>query len=343
MSKHHRAFIDLFAGAGGASTGLRAAGLKHAVGVELSPTYAETYARNNGDVICGDVAQVTKAQLQGYLAPGKKLFLLWASPVCHSFSSIGQRREDDARDDLYAHVIRIASELRPRWIVMENVVGILSKIVPRRSKTTGGRVQHSAPARVSSLVPQASSYAEVMMQALQEIGYATRVQVMNAAHYGVPQNRRRAIFIATVSGLPISFPPPVTGVDVSVGRCLLPRSSVPDKYWLSRHRLAVFTERTRRNVAKGIGFRMQLLDPAKPSYTLTASYGTNFGYYALVAYGKSDVRMLTPGECAAIQGFPADYDLVGSDYDKYSSVNNSVPPPLAYAVAKHILSIEESK
>ena len=127
-------FIDLFAGLGGWTSGLRKAGLEHICGVEQDPNAGETYCRmrnhgalrNHGAVLCADVCQIGRSHLDAFIK-GRKLNMIVASPPCTSFSNRGSRKSGDPRDYLYREAIRIALLYQTEYILFENVIGIISK------------------------------------------------------------------------------------------------------------------------------------------------------------------------------------------------------------------------
>ena len=119
-------FIDLFAGLGGWTSGLRKAGLEHVCGVEMNPYAAEAYRRNHGTFICADVCEVGRSHLDVFIK-GRKLNMIVASPPCTSFSQQGSWKPGDPRDYLDRQAIRIALLYQVDYILMENVMGIISK------------------------------------------------------------------------------------------------------------------------------------------------------------------------------------------------------------------------
>lgn len=182
--------IDLFSGAGGLSLGLEQAGFDVLAAVEYDPVHAATHEFNfpRTEVLCADISAPLTAQRllnaakHGFLAHGhdiskwtEELDLIAGGPPCQGFSSIGKRLLDDARNRLVFHFFRLIAELRPRYFVMENVPGIAK----------GG-------------------HANILKQLISEferVGYVfpqkQKYQVLNAADFGVPQERHRLFLIGT--------------------------------------------------------------------------------------------------------------------------------------------------
>jgi DNA (cytosine-5)-methyltransferase 1 len=168
--------VDLFAGAGGLTLGLTRAGFRVVGAVELDPLACATYADNHRGVRLwqDDIRSLTGDQLLRGLGmrPGQ-LDLLAGCPPCQGFSSLrtlnGSKTAEEPRNDLIEEYGRLVAELRPRAVLMENVPGL------------------SRDSRLTALV-----------DLLESLGYPARGShaVLNAADYGVPQNRRRLVLVA---------------------------------------------------------------------------------------------------------------------------------------------------
>ena len=97
-----------------------------------------------------------------------------------------------------------------------------------------------------------------------------------------------------------------------------------------------FKKRKEWNKKKGNGFGWQILNPDKPSYTISARYYKD-GADAIVQYSEWETRMLTEKEASLIQTFPEDYKFVGSKRDVYTQIGNAVPVKMAKTIALSIL------
>jgi len=183
-----KTLVDLFAGAGGLSCGLEMAGFRPVLANELVPAYAETYRHNHPDtnLIIGDVRQLCAINIRQRLGVEKgEIDLLAGGPPCQGFSINAPIRSlDDARNHLFMEYIRIARELLPKAILIENVPGIISM----------GK---------GTVVTQ-------IYEELESLGYSIKHRILFAGHYGVPQMRFRTIFLAIKGkGQTIDFPEPV--------------------------------------------------------------------------------------------------------------------------------------
>ncbi len=180
--------VDLFAGAGGFSLGIEQAGFDVLVAVENDPVHAATYAFNFPltTVLCADASTLTGLAVKkaAYLAyashhpPSQgwngQIDLVFGGPPCQGFSIIGKRLVNDERNSLVFHFYRLATELNPRYFVMENVPGMAA-----------GNHQ---------------TWLSQLKTLFRKAGYKVQVGVLNAADCGVPQQRKRLFLIGTQVG-----------------------------------------------------------------------------------------------------------------------------------------------
>jgi len=180
--------FDLFAGAGGLSTGLEMAGFDVLYANELSPIYAKTLRANHPKALVevGDIRNVNPSDVMQKLKLKQgELDLLAGGPPCQGFSiNAPIRSREDERNHLFWTYLEFVREMQPRFVLIENVPGMVS--------FEGGAVVAS------------------ILTALQRLGYTASVRVLFAAHYGVPQMRWRTLFIARRDGKPadLAYPAP---------------------------------------------------------------------------------------------------------------------------------------
>ncbi|MFH1694416.1 MAG: DNA cytosine methyltransferase [Patescibacteria group bacterium] len=320
--------VDLFCGAGGLSKGFEQAGFKVLLGIDNIPLFTETFRQNhlNSEVMSGDIRKISVPDIQKKIGR-KRVDVVVGGPPCQGFSMAGKRDPSDPRNSLFMEFIRIVDGLAPKYFVMENVRGLLSMT------TKNGEM-----------------VKDIIQEEFRKIGYYVESNVLLAANYGVPQKRRRIVFIGTKMKKNITFPEPthsntpfktIGGKEikkwVSVKEVLLPRKEVDASFFHSQAMIDGFRKRKEHNKKAGKGFGWQILRMDEPSFTISARYYKDGGD-ALVMYDEKTVRMLTPRECARIQGFPDDFEFCGSKRDVYTQIGNAVPPPLARAIAKEILN-----
>jgi DNA (cytosine-5)-methyltransferase 1 len=203
MTKQRLTAIDLFCGAGGLSEGFRQAGYTVVAGNDIDAAAGETYKATHPDAefILGPIQDVGVDRLckDSALRPGE-LDVLLGGPPCQAYSVYNhQRGMHDARATLFREYLRIVEGMSPKWVVMENVTGITS--------IAGGSVVQS------------------IKDELRRLGYEVECRILRAEEYGVPQERRRVVFIGNRLGLPIEFPEPTHG---PAGSGLLPFTTIWD-------------------------------------------------------------------------------------------------------------------
>ncbi|MBV9383963.1 MAG: DNA cytosine methyltransferase, partial [Streptosporangiaceae bacterium] len=199
--------VDLFCGAGGASLGLVRAGWDLRLATDVDPACSLTHQANlPGEFLTADLRTADAEKVMGAadVSPGQ-LDLLFAGPPCQGFSIIGSRVVWDKRNNLFKEVLRLASELQPRCVVIENVPGLVTL------------------AR--------GAYLHAILEGLSAAGYEAACAELLAAQYGAPQMRWRLIIIGWRKDLGIpagyGFPRPVVGT-AEIGD-LLPNCTIPSR------------------------------------------------------------------------------------------------------------------
>jgi DNA (cytosine-5)-methyltransferase 1 len=188
MGKSEFIAADLFSGAGGLSFGFQQAGFHIALANDINPEYANTYQENHPDTkfFCESVEDLSAPDVLKAAGLRKNdIDVLIGGPPCQGFSiNAPKRLQEDARNHLFQHYGRLVLEgLRPKVVLMENVPGMLS--------LEGG------------------DFIKAIYDLFQGAGYRMRHMVLCAAHYGIPQERWRLIFIGTLlKDAEITFPKP---------------------------------------------------------------------------------------------------------------------------------------
>lgn len=330
--------IDLFAGAGGVTTGLKAAGATVLAAVELDPIASATYSANHPEVrlVTNDINDIVPAQLMRMagLVPGE-LTLLAACAPCQGYSSLGPRRPDDPRNELVARVADFVEVFRPRAVAFENV--------PQLAKD----------ARFGAFVAR-----------LRELGYGLRPDVVDAAEFRVPQRRRRLVALA-VDGLSNDQVPALKPIHVKYDDGLdpfwvrhafaeLPSLDSGDPLHASRAYPPLVLARIRA-VPKDGGSRRDLppelrlrcherlgnnsasvygrmrWDAVSPTLTTRCS-SPSCGRFL---HPEED-RAITLREAAVLQTFPLDYCFEGGRMAIEAQVGNAIPVRLAEAIWRRL-------
>jgi DNA (cytosine-5)-methyltransferase 1 len=184
--------VDLFCGAGGASMGLAGAGFDLRLAADFHPACGLTHSANlPGEFLVSDIRDMDadKVLNTAGTSPGE-LDLLFAGPPCQGFSILGARVVWDARNNLFREVLRLAGDLRPRCVVIENVPGLVNLAQ--------------------------GAYLRAILQGLADQGYDAACAELLAAQYGAPQMRWRLIIIGWRRDLGIpggyGFPSPSAGM-----------------------------------------------------------------------------------------------------------------------------------
>jgi len=385
--------VDLFSGAGGLTLGFKQteyAGYKFKVvaAVDSWKRAVETYKLNHPEVevIQEDIrGESTKRRL--ITAVGNHVDVVIGGPPCEAFSLAGKRDPNDPRAKLFYDYIDIVKRLRPYMFVMENVKGILTMLTLREDISEDekrkalnalnellelksvGKKRRAAPQyilrgnklkdpderrKVEHIRKFLTTPPEAIQQAFDKIGYDVNYRLLNAADYGVPQERFRVFFIGAKRGLGIKirFPEPTHSKNPKVsviGKRLEKWKTLKDAIG----DLPPFEERVDDEVYNG-GFspifmsRNRYMSWDKPSYTILASARhillhpsspkmVKVSTDKMTFVGKGKPSRLSIRECARIQTFPDWYKFTGNIIDKYALIGDAVPPLLAKRIAEEVL------
>ncbi len=303
--------IDLFCGAGGLSCGFKQAGFNILLGIDNDEIAIKTFKANHPEskTICEDISKITKEDIIQKIGK-KRVDIIIGGPPCQGFSMAGNRDPNDSRNELVKHFLKIVGQVKPKFFIIENVPGLLSM------KTKEGE-----------------SVLGIIKRLAEKKGYIINEHLLNAKDFGVPQRRRRVVLIgAKIKNLDIRFKKKDV---IPVKTILFDKEKVHERYFYSKRLIAGFKRREKINKKLKRGFGWQFLNPDEPSYTISARYYKD-GAEALIKYSETEIRMLTPEECALIQSFPKNYIFEGSKMQIYKQIGNAVPPQLALTVAKSI-------
>ena len=329
MAKRKLTYIDLFCGAGGLSLGFDRQGFENVFSLDIEPACCKTYSRNFPlhRIVQKDISDLSGKEVR-QLVGRKKIDVVIGGPPCQGFSiagPIGRRFIADPRNRLFQEFARIVSVVKPTLFLMENVARLFTH--------NQGRTR------------------EEIVSIFNDLGYRVECKILNAADYGVPQLRSRAIFIGSKlpreTGFPkasVSEPQHYATVEETIGS--LPPLVAGETSDIPNHRAMRHSAQMLRKMAyvEDGGDRTNIPETLRPK-------SGDVRKYIRYASGKPSVcitgdmrkvfhyrqnRALTVRELARIQSFPDDFVFLGTQISQQQQVGNAVPPMLAEALAQHI-------
>lgn len=350
--------LELFSGVGGFSLGFKETGLFQIVGaVELDPIIANSFQQNNKDakVFIGDICKLDINNISREL--NTTIDIIVGGPPCQGFSTRGKcLGKLDKRNYLFKEFFKYISFFKPKYFVIENVAAILG--------TSDGY------------------FLQMILNESRNLSYNITYGVLDAQYFGVPQTRRRAIFIGSKYNkieLPI--------VDKNI-KIVTVWDAISDLAYLnsgegefeSDYKINAQSEYQREarknstklynhiatNHSKIAVHRLSLIPPEcgkeyLPKEELTKStFGGTWGRlqkdgisptivtrFDTPSNGKNNHpflnRSITPREAARLQSFPDDYIFYGNKTSIIKQIGNAVPPNMAKAIAMQIIKTEAKK
>jgi DNA (cytosine-5)-methyltransferase 1 len=304
--------VEICAGAGGQALGLEQAGFAHEAAVEIDREACETLRKNRGGswkVIEADVADVDGAEFRG-------ADLLAGGVPCPPFSVAGRQLGADDERDLFPQALRLAAEIGPRAVLLENVRGLAaSRFDGYRARVTGR---------------------------LAELGYLTWWRMIQASEHGLPQLRPRFVLVAIGQPWAGSFawPAPARGCAATVGESLadlMAAGGWPGAGpWAARAAgiAPTIVGGSRKHGGPDLGPTR-----AKAAWRQLGVDGLGIAdaapdeAFPLAGRPRLTVRMV-----ARLQGFPDAWVFSGGKTAAYRQVGNAFPPPVAFAVGRSIAS-----
>lgn len=340
MSDKIRA-IDLFCGCGGLSYGFECAGYDILLGIDNDAKALETFELNHkgSKSICGDITKITYENDIKPLIGDKQIDIIIGGPPCQGMSLSGPRRFEDPRNKLYLSYIRLVKEICPKAFVIENVPGLVGLF--------GGQIRDS------------------IMEQFTQMGYSIQYKILCAADYGVPQGRKRVVFVGTkdetfeypeaetdivTCSMALSDLPPL---EDELGKECMEYVSPPQNDYqklmrknsdtVRNHIAARHSERVHNIISlvpdggnykdlpeeyrntRNFHVAWTRFSSEKPAPTIDTGHRHHFHY----KYN----RVPTVRECARLQSFPDDFIFLGNKTQQFRQVGNAVPPLMAQKIA----------
>lgn len=317
--------VSLFAGCGGLDLGLIKSGHKIVLATDNDKDCKKTYDANfDHELYLKDVKKLSGQELPEY-------DLLCGGFPCQGFSiANAYRHVGDERNELYLEIVRLLNETKPKYFLAENVAGILS-----------------------------IGKGEVVKQILTEFsecgdGYRVEKYLLNAADYGVPQGRKRVIFLGVSNSVDSgkteilfkNFPPPKTH-SLSKDFNLKPHKTLRDAIYNLPEPGSIEGNQILNHY--GLKHKVKLngyignrkLDWDKVSPTIVGRGGGTGG--AVIAVHPNCERRFTVRETARIQTFPDDFIFHGSTGSQFRQIGNAVAVEFAYHLGKTLKDWEDNK
>jgi len=332
--------LDLFSGCGGLSYGFHEAGYRVVAGIDHWEDALVTFKNNHpgSKTFHLDLSDFEVSQLDDLV--GEKIDVVIGGPPCQGFSIAGKRDSEDPRNKLYKEFVKIVDHYQPRIFVLENVPNLVAM--------------------------EKGAVRDKIISDFEALGYIVRVKVLLASNYGVPQNRRRVVFVGTKTK-EFEFPEPTVEVPVTTSEALsdLPEYFVEDgtKYLISaesdyqrlirkgsvaiyNHAPVVHQQKTidiinlvpdggnYKNLpielqgTRKVNIAWTRMNSKKPSFTIDTGHNHHFHY-------KFN-RVPTARESARIQSFPDTFHFYGRPISQLKQIGNAVPPLMAKVLAEKI-------
>lgn len=358
--------VSFFTGAGGLDIGMHKAGFNIKLCLEIEEKYCRTLKDNhpNWNVQNGDIMEYSKERVyrEANLSQNQEIDLIIGGSPCQSFSTAGKRQAfDDVRGKAMLKYVDLIEEIQPKAFVLENVRGLLSVALKHRKLNERG--DNFPPLEEEEKPGSALKYLLKKFKS-----YNIKIELVNAANYGVAQKRERVFIIGIRKDLnkEFVFPESTHTKDGQKGTYKWVNVSEVFKELegkVKKHNYVTYSsERLKymKMIPKGggnwrdlpdnvvkeamggayksgggkVGFfrRININEPAPTLLTSPIQKSTNLGH-------PFEDRPLSIQEYLAIQGFPLDYKVYGSLTDQYTQIGNAVPVQLAYVIGNAIYNL----
>lgn len=333
--------IDLFCGVGGLSLGFENAGFELLAAVDMWEDAIRTFNHNRKDKVARvlSVEDFNESVLP-QLVKREKIAGIIGGPPCQGFSTVGKREIEDSRNKLYLEFYKAVKIANPDFFVIENVKGMLTL--------------------------NKGAFVDDIMNRFGEpgLGYTISKQLINAADYGIPQNRYRVFFVG-IKGKAFNFPEPLAcklsakdGIGDLEGADNQHYALAPQNDYQLKMRgnqksptNQEYTDHSEQTISiisqipdggnikclpaefwqvRKYNKAFERMSSTRPSNTIDTGH-RNYFHYSLP-------RIPTVRESARIQSFPDSFEFVGTRGSQYKQVGNAVPPLLAQIIAEEIIN-----
>jgi DNA (cytosine-5)-methyltransferase 1 len=312
-------YIDLFAGIGGFHQAMDSFDTKCVFASEWDKEASKTYFENYGIYPKGDITTIDEKEIP-------KHDILCGGFPCQAFSISGKQRGfEDTRGTLFFDVARIVKFHNPKVLFLENVRNF--------EKHDNGNT------------------LKTVVNILKDLNYTVFYKVLNASHYGLPQNRERIFIVCFRDDLKVHnfiFPKPsnkkvalfeILEDNPTDAKIVNRPDTVFTKSFKPQPNLLGEIELPNRPIQIGYvnkgGQGERIYSPYGHAITLSA-YGGGAGAKTGLYYINKNIRKLSPRECARAQGFPDSFKIISSLTQSYKQFGNSVAVDVLKAIIKEI-------
>ncbi len=354
--------ISLFSGAMGLDLGIEKAGFNIRACVEMDNWAIETIKRNtNIPVAEGDINNISTEEILNTAGLHKEeVTLVVGGPPCQAFSTAGRQRGfADFRGNVIMQYLRVVSDIRPKYFILENVRGLLSaklNVVPPEFEKEYGSIKDTK-----------GSVLHFVTHQLKKLGYSISYALLDSANYGVPERRERMIVIGHLGDrVPIPSPTHSEKGILGTKRWITLREAIGDledrvdlHYIPLRPKSVKYMEMLKEGQnwkdlppqlaeeAMGKAFYLsggktgflRRLRFDQPSPTLVTSPTMP----ATLLCHPTKLRPLAIEEYARIQQFPDNWIFEGNIQKVYKQIGNAVPIGLGYAAGKQVMNHIQGK
>jgi DNA (cytosine-5)-methyltransferase 1 len=316
--------VSLFAGIGGFDLALERNGINVVAAVEIDKKARQVLANHfPNTTLFNDVCEVTGDDLRRAGFIPERGIITGGFP-CQDLSIAGRRAGlAGTRSSLFWEIARLIDELQPRYVIIENVPGLLSS---KSGRDMG-----------------------IVLGTLADLGYGYAWRVLDAQFFGVPQRRRRIFIVAGKhSGIPDNTRPveilfelqSFTGNSATWNQTRRNAASDTDDRtngdpdsitWFTKGRRAQSIEDFEKWNQGGVSPTLNVMDNSSEVYATVLQTETN------------RVRRLTPIECERLQGFPDNWTQGGSERTRYTQTGNAVAVPVIEWIIRRLLSLEQEE
>lgn len=347
--------LSFFSGALGLDLGMEAAGFAPLLYCENDRKCRMTIQAERPDAaLVGDINGYSAKDIleMAGLSEGARVDVMFGGPPCQAFSTAGARRAfDDERGNVFLKYLDLVAEIRPTYVVVENVRGLLSTPYPTE--------KGSSPVRGGAM--------HLVLSRLATAGYSVSFNLYNAANFGAPQIRERVVLIGKLGNDKVPYLTPTNACD---GECGLPEwktfgEAVDGLDASGMHytefpakRLRFFKMLSEGQYWKDLPEDMQEEAMGK-AYALS---GGKTGFYRRIRFDRPcptlvtspampatdlchpiEDRPLSVEEYKRVQGFPDDWHICGNTMDMYKQIGNAVPVALGKAIGQAIMDDMQGK